>query len=158
ELTSSLDQAAADLSLAADLDRVRQDAATLVEGQGDPRRARAEYPKVLAQHGLDVVEGDLDEVAQSIRASAIRGDIIAALDNWAPAETDPQRRQRLLRLANSADEADPWRQAVREAIAKKDRNRVRQLVRGPGEGKPTPGVVLLLASTFREESEAPTAL
>jgi tetratricopeptide (TPR) repeat protein len=107
---------------------------------------------------LDVLEGDPDEVAQRIQASGVREDIVAALDDWARAETDPQKTQRLLRLANLADEPDPWRQAVRQALLQRDVRRLRQLVRGTGEGKPTPRVLLLLAEQFPLKSNEPTAL
>src|SRR5262249_28828930 len=48
QLRARLEQAQADLDLARDLDRVRQDAAMAVEGKWDPGRGRAEYPEVLA--------------------------------------------------------------------------------------------------------------
>jgi tetratricopeptide (TPR) repeat protein/tRNA A-37 threonylcarbamoyl transferase component Bud32 len=158
ELQQRVARAEADLQLARDLDRVRQEAATLVEGKWDAGRVRVQYPEVLSKHELDVLGGDLDELADAIRASAVREDIIAALDDWAKAETDPQKKQRLLRLANRADEPDPWRQAVRQAVAQRDERRLQQLVLGTGEGKPTPGVALLLARTFRKDNVEATAL
>jgi serine/threonine-protein kinase len=158
DLDGKLDRAEADLKLARDLDRVRLEAATLVDGKWDPRRVRAQYPKVLTRHGLDVREGDLDHLAQTIRVSAVRESIVAALDDWARAETDRPRKQRLLRLANRADEPGPWRQAVRQALAQRDEKRLRQLVSATGEDKPTPGVVLLLANAFALTSEEPTAM
>jgi serine/threonine-protein kinase len=158
ELNTRLDRAQAELELARDLDRVRQEAATLVEGKWDPSRRRALYPEILARHRLDVLGGDLDELAEAIRGSTVRESIVAALDDWAQAETDRPRKQRLLRLANSVDEADPWRQAVRQALTRRDGQRLRQLEAGTGQGKPTPGVVLLLAGAFRLDSEEPTRL
>ncbi len=159
ELDGRLKQAEADLDLARGLDDVRQRAATAVSVKWNPRRMmRAEYPEVLARHGLDVLEGDLDELAEKIRASAVRESIMAALDDWAMTETDSSRKQRLLRLANSADEPDLWRQAIREAVARRDRKRLRELVRGNGDGKPTPGVVQLISSVFSQESQEATAL
>jgi serine/threonine-protein kinase len=159
QLEQRLAQAEIDLALARELDGVRQQAATQVEGKWDPDgRMREKYPQVLSRHGLDVLEGDLDELAQTIKASAVRDDLVAALDDWARAETDPQKKQRLLGLANRADESDPWRQAVRLAVARRDGKRLRQLVRATGEGRPVPGVVLLLADIVEQESEEPTAL
>src|SRR5262249_52770427 len=95
---------------------------------------------------------------ETIRGSAVREDIVAALDDWARMETAQGRKQRLLELANRADEPDPWRQAVRQAVARRDRGRLRELVRSTRQGKPTPGVVLLLAGRFPQESREPTAL
>jgi tetratricopeptide (TPR) repeat protein len=158
ELHARLLQTESELELARDLDNVRQNAATLVDGKWDPGRAREEYPEVLARHGLDVLEGELDELAELIWTSAVRDSIIAALDDWARVEIDRQRKLRLLMLANRADEPDQWRQAVRQALVSKDEKRIRQLVGETKNGKPTPGIVLLLASFFRKESEAPTVL
>jgi tetratricopeptide (TPR) repeat protein len=113
---------------------------------------------VLARHGLNVLEGELDELAQTIQASAVRDDIVAALDDWARAETDRQRWPRVLRLANLADEPDAWRQAVRQSAARGDVRWATRLVREVGKGKPTPGVVLLLAEAFPREREEPMGL
>jgi tetratricopeptide (TPR) repeat protein/serine/threonine protein kinase len=158
DLDSQLDQAEKDLALARDLDRVRQEAAALVRGQFGDQRMRADYPEVLARHGLDVLEGDLDELSRTIRASAATRDVVTALDDWAQAETDPARKQRLLKLANLADEQDVWRHAVRQALARGDGQRLRKLVQERGEGKPTPAVVRLLTAPFGRESAEATAL
>jgi tetratricopeptide (TPR) repeat protein/tRNA A-37 threonylcarbamoyl transferase component Bud32 len=160
-LQARLVQARRELDLASDLDDVRQKAAIPVEGKWGNERMRQEYPRVLAGHGLDVLEGDPEELARAIRASAVREDIVAALDDWARAERrlqNWQKQQRLLRLANLADEPDPWRQAVRLALIQGDLERLRHLVRGTGQGKPTPAVVLLLAASFPEQSAKPTDL
>jgi tetratricopeptide (TPR) repeat protein len=157
-LQQRLEQAEADLALAHDLDRVRQEAATFVDGKWNPGRAREQYPEVLARHGLDVLEGDVEEVAQRIRVSAVREDLVAALDDWARHETAPQNIQWLLRLANRADEPDAWRQAVRQAVLRRDRKRLHQLASNTVKGMPTPGAVLLLAARFSWESPEPIEL
>jgi superkiller protein 3 len=157
ELDARLTQAAADLALAEDLDRVRQKAATLVEGKWVIDQGSKEYPKVLARHGLDVLESDRDELVERIQASAVRESIVAALDDWALWEYDLAKRRHLLRLANSADEPDPWRHGVRQAVLGKDTSAARQLVRSIEKGKPTPGAALLLAVGFGMKSEEATA-
>jgi tetratricopeptide (TPR) repeat protein len=158
EWQDSLARAEDDLHLARKLDRVRQEAATLAEGDWDPGRVREQYPKVLAEHALNVLEGDLDKLAEMIRARAVRESIVAALDEWSREESNRQRQHRLLELANRADDPEPWRQGVRGAFARRDVRRLRQLLRGMGPGKSTPGVVLLLASAFSRESQEPLAL
>jgi tetratricopeptide (TPR) repeat protein len=158
ELDARLDQAAADLALARDLDRMRQEAATPVEGRWNPGRVREQYPEVLARHGLDVLEGDLNELVRTIRDSAVRKDIVAALDDWARVEINHPRREHLLRLANRSDEPDPWRQAVRAAVVRRDGKQLGQLVRHTGQGKPTPALVLLLATALGPQSQEATAL
>jgi serine/threonine-protein kinase len=159
ELDAILQRAESELALASDLDDVRQKAATQVDGKWNPRRAVAEYPAVFAHHGLDVLEGDLDELADTVRASIVRESIVTALDNWAAWEIDPHRQKRLLRLANSADEPDPWRHAIRQALMTgRNEKALRQLAGETEKGRPTPSVVLLLASGLSKESQEPVAL
>jgi superkiller protein 3 len=158
ELETRLHRADVDLALARDLDDVRQKAATRVDEKWDAARGCAEYRKVFAWHRFDVLASDIDELARTIRGSAAREDIVAALDDWARVESDAKRRRRLLRLANGADEPGPWRQAVRQALAQQDRKQFRQLVRNAETGKPTPALVLLLAGEFSPKSDEPTAL
>src|SRR5262249_16274209 len=121
------------------------------EGQSGFDRRRVEYPETLARHGLDVLGGNPVELVEKIRAFAVRESIIAALDDLALQETDSTTRQRLLKLANSADEADPWRQAVRRALAQGQEKKLRQLAGQMAQGKPTSGVVLLLAFGLRRK-------
>src|SRR5205807_3984753 len=64
----------------------------------------------------------------------------------------------LLQLANRADEPDPWRQAVREAVVRRDDKELVRLANETENGKPTPGVVLLLTSRLGSDSAEATAL
>jgi hypothetical protein len=123
ELDAEVEQVQADLDLARDLDDVRQKAALLVDGKWDSGSGRALYPTVLEQHGLNVLEGDTDELVKRIRESALCQTIIAALDDWARSETDAQKERRLLRVANSAEEparggkrcVRPWPKTIESA-------------------------------------------
>ncbi len=153
-LQDKLAQAERDLKLARDLDEVRQKAATQGQGKWDPNRVAWEYPQVLATHGLDVLKGNLDELVQTIKASAVRANIVAALDDWTSEEGDTQLRGRLLKMANLVDEPDLWRQGVRKALAQGDVRRLPPFLHGTKQGKPTPGVVRLLALAMGENQEA----
>src|SRR5262249_50419906 len=116
ELKARLVRAKADLALARDLDQVRQEAGMVVEGGWDPGRVVRKYPEVLSRHGLDVLGGDRDDRVRAIRASAVRQDIVAALDDWASWERDRGRQVRVLEVAEAADEPEPWRRQVRAAV------------------------------------------
>ncbi len=157
-LQQRLKQAKDDLELARKLDGVRQRVATRAKGKWGAVRMQAEYPEVLARHGLDVLKGNPAELAETIRKSAVRENIVAALDDWAWTQTDRQRALRLLELANRADEPDPWRQGVRQALARRDRKRMRQLLGETRQGKPTPGVVFLLALALGSKNGEATVL
>src|SRR5262249_48125103 len=66
ELDARLNRAEADLALAREIDWVRQEAATLVEGKWEAERSRTLFPAVLARHGLGVWHADLVRPAQVI--------------------------------------------------------------------------------------------
>src|SRR5262249_2190221 len=148
DLDARLEQARADLELAEELDQVRQEAGLVVEGRWDPRRAVGKYPEVLSRHGLDVLAGDSDKLARAIRASAVRADIVAALDDWARWEPAPGRFRRVLEVAEAADQPEPWRRQVRAAVRRGDVGRLKQLAARVGAAEPTPGTVLLLATAL----------
>jgi serine/threonine-protein kinase len=165
DLQARLARARRELDLASDLDNVRHQAVTVTdEGKWGVDRMLEDYPRVLAKHGFDVLRGDLEELAQQIGASPMREGLVAALDEWARAEGwESPNWPRLLRLANLTDKSadlppDSWRQDVRLALLQKDPERVRQCLLDRREGKPTPAIVLLLASAFSTESAEPTDL
>jgi serine/threonine protein kinase/tetratricopeptide (TPR) repeat protein len=157
-LDARIAEAQADLDLARDLDDIRQKALAAVDGRWDPDRVRGEYAEVFVRHGLAVLEGELDVLAEKIRASAVRESIVAALDDWAYREVDHSRKQRVLALANHGDLPDRWRHAVREAVALGQRRQLRQFVHASGEGIPTAGVIRLLIGSMKEDKEKSIAI
>jgi tetratricopeptide (TPR) repeat protein/tRNA A-37 threonylcarbamoyl transferase component Bud32 len=158
ELDAAVEQAQGDLDLARELDDVRQKAVLPVEGKWNTRWLRAEYARVLLKHGLDVLAGDSGAGVERIQSSAVRESIVAALEDWAWAESDARKKQRLLQVANSADEPDKWRQTVREAVARGNRERLRQLAREVEADELNPSVVVLLALALGYEDKEATAL
>jgi Flp pilus assembly protein TadD len=144
ELQQSLGEAKEDLKLVRDLDRMRQEPATLVEGRWNPDRAVRNYPVVLSQHGLDVLGGDSKALVEKIRASAVRQDIVATLDHWAGWEPDRGLRARVLKVAEAADESR-WRCQVRAAVRRGDTGKLKQRAKQVGQAELTPGIALLLA-------------
>src|SRR5262249_20444763 len=91
---------------------------------------------------------------RAIRASAVRGDIIAALDDWAIWERDRGRRRRVLEVAEAADEPEPWRQQVRSSVRRGDAGQLKQLAARAAQAQPAPGTALLLAAALRDEEAA----
>jgi tetratricopeptide (TPR) repeat protein/tRNA A-37 threonylcarbamoyl transferase component Bud32 len=158
ELAAAVELTQAGLDLARDLDDVRQKAATLAQRETNPARVCAEYARVLAGHGLDVMVGNVAANVDRFQSSAVRKSVVAAVEEWASRETNVRRKVRLLQVANSADEPDPCRQAVRDAVAQGNRERLRQLTCEADQGKLTPSLVLLLASSVGNENEEATAI
>lgn len=151
-LRVEITNAEASVTLARDLDRIRLEAATLVNGQWNPKRIRTEYRQTLLDYGLDVLQGDVDTLATKIRHLPVPSSIVAALEDWAIWEPR-SGRQRLLELADRVDEPDSWRQAVRRAAVADQKHVARELARRPVAGKPTPTCVLLLVVDLPNGSE-----
>src|SRR5262249_17414020 len=116
DLDARLEQAEGDLALAEELDGGRQEAGMVVEGRWDPGRVVRKDPELLCGSGRDVVGAERGELVGAIRSSAVRQDIVAALDDWAYREQDRGRRLRVLLVAEAADQPEPWRRQVRAAV------------------------------------------
>src|SRR5205807_9482430 len=81
ELEEQLPGDEADRLLALRLEKIRLDLATLVEGRFDNRKGVAEYSQAFA--GFAILKEDAAAVAARLRASPIKEQLVAALDDWA---------------------------------------------------------------------------
>jgi tetratricopeptide (TPR) repeat protein len=120
-LEQQLTQGEADRQLAERLETIRQDRSTWVEGRFNDALAEREYPKAFAEAGLAVREEDAQLVSLSrrIRKSAIKEQLVAALDDWSDVAWRRYQKSlhaRLLRVARLAD-PDPSRDQVRDPAA-----------------------------------------
>ncbi len=139
-------QAQADLDMADDLEGIRL-LQTEVKGDDfDLERADPAYAAAFRGYGLEVMTADPGQTAERIAASAIREQLIVALDHWAGAKpkTDARGRERLLSLARLADR-DPWRRQLRAPEAWNDKQALKQLARQPAALEQPPVTVLALA-------------
>jgi serine/threonine-protein kinase len=104
DLRAQVERALADYALARRLDDARQRAFTKpVEGRLGFARAERDYAAALRDAGLGQEGEDAEAVAARVRASAVRGALVAALDDWAGGVTDQGRRVWLLEVARRAD-------------------------------------------------------
>jgi tetratricopeptide (TPR) repeat protein len=138
-----LDRAKADLGLARALDGVRLDKAAVVGGKWDPLRAAPAYAAVFQTHGLDLLRGEPGAVAGRIQGLGVRGQVVAALDDWALAEPDEARRGRLLAVARVVD-PNPWRDRFRDPKLWADPARLRRLARRANAGELSPALLVVL--------------
>jgi hypothetical protein len=83
DLKEQLQQAHDELDLVKQLDDIRLKPSLWVKGHFDYATAAREYPKAFEKAGLAVHQKDPSAVAIRIRESAIRDQIVAALDDWA---------------------------------------------------------------------------
>jgi Flp pilus assembly protein TadD len=117
DLRARAAQARSDLNLAVRLDAIRLRRATIVEGAFDNKTADRDYAAEFQASGLGQEGDDVDAVVAGIERSAIKNQLVAALDDWAVARIavtgDPERAGWLLRVARAAD-PDPWRDRFRD--------------------------------------------
>ena len=120
--------------------------------------ADAAYGAAFREGNIEVDALTPDESAERIRRSVIREQLLAALDNWALARSTKSGLpgpERLLDIARRAD-ADPWRNRVREAFERRDKNTLLELAEEPVMQPPTS--IHLLARALRDLEEDPAAI
>ncbi len=99
-----------------------------VAGVRDPAQIDRDYAAVLRDDGAPLDATDPEEMAAWVRASAIREQLIQALDSWAYLKRDAKidGAERLGEAAQRADGND-WRRRLRDLSARGDRAALEQL-------------------------------
>jgi serine/threonine-protein kinase len=154
ELRAPLVQAREDLTLAAKLDGIRLGRAALVDGKMVQFLAAPKYARAFRAHGLNVLGGDLEELVAQIQGSAIREQLVAALDDWASVEP---KRVKVRRLLEVARRADPGRlkDQLRDVKVWRDRQRLLRLARAAKGAQLSPALVETLAALLAQVKESP---
>jgi serine/threonine-protein kinase len=143
DLRRRLGQARRDLDLVIQLNAIRLRRVTRGELVFYQAQADREYQATFREAGLGTVRDDPAKVAAAVQASAVRGALVAALDDWAVCGTDTERRDWLLDVARRAD-PDPlgWRHRILDPAAWTDPTALTELARTVPGSQP---VSLLLA-------------
>jgi serine/threonine-protein kinase len=100
----------------------------ITEGHFDYAAAEREYALAFRQAGLAPLRLDVLTAVGRVRASAVREQLVAALDDWAHLTRDRRRRAWLLAVARRAD-PDPWRDRLRNPAVWQDRAALKRLAR-----------------------------
>jgi serine/threonine-protein kinase len=136
------EQVAKDRALVARLEEVR---ARNADQKGEDLRDKG-YREAFLGVGLDVDALPVAEAARWITERSVAVELAAALDDWAAARrrdfTMRERAQRLLDIARAAD-PDPWRDRLRDAIARNDRRTLNALADLDHTGQSAQSLVLL---------------
>jgi serine/threonine protein kinase/Flp pilus assembly protein TadD len=135
DLRGRVARARANLALVARLDRVREDRSAISNKtlDFDTAATATAYAGAFRGYGLDV-DGEAAAVAGQVRQSAVRAQLLAALDDWAEWTPDARLRARLLAVARHAD-PDPWRDRFRDPVLRADARALRELAaRAPLDG------------------------
>ncbi len=159
ELVPVVEQARRDLALVVELDDIRFRKWTWIaergwKGRYDTASAPGKYRRALAGAGLDLMALEPADAAQRITGSAVRADLIAAVDDWALYEPNPQVRERLVEVARRADPG-PWADRLRSAILWSDPGAVRQLASGADPAAVAPAALCALAALMRQHDLNP---
>jgi serine/threonine-protein kinase len=120
DLRRRVEQARKDLTLTEGLDAARLRAAAFAEDQLDFAGSERQYAAAVVEAGLGRKGDDVAAVAARVRQSAVRAEIVAALDDWASLLQPSRRRTFLLAVAREVD-PDPWRDQLRQPEVWDDR-------------------------------------
>ena len=115
ELRRRLDLGARELMLVARLDAIRLAPAASVGGVHDFGPSVRQYRSAFEKAGLGRVGDPPDAVARRIKASNIKGALIATLDDWVSRDEDSPQRSWAAEVARLADdEATAWHNQARD--------------------------------------------
>ncbi len=122
-LVERLARCRADLNLLNDLDRIDNRHWTVIGGKTrGARPAAAELPAVFARYGIVPGKMPQTQVIARIDESFIRDRILTALDRWLEWSRAPD----ILAILRAVD-PDTFRNAMREAVAAANKDRIKQL-------------------------------
>jgi tetratricopeptide (TPR) repeat protein len=137
-----------DLACADLLDGIRLKAATWVEGKFDFASADREYTELFQGRGLAVEGEDPEAVASRIRGSAIKAQLVAALDFWAIATKNPARRAWLMEVARRA-EPGVWSDRFRDPAVWRKPAALAEMARKASVAELSPQVLTVLGMALR---------
>ena len=161
DLQPAVARARADLALVAELDAVRMRRSLWVAAPGgkggfDEAGAPEAYRRVFRTRGLDVLAAP-EAAGEWATASAVRDELLVALDDWAVlALDDPAVRDPVLAAARRA-EPDPARNAYRDPALWADRGRLRALAAGGAADHLPVGLLVALADVMARRGVDPAA-
>jgi tetratricopeptide (TPR) repeat protein len=128
---AEVEQARRDLAFVVRLDDIRYRKWIWIAEEGGRGRfnepsAAPEYRQAFVERGLDLTALDPAEAAQRLGASAVKAELVPAVDDWALWEPEPGLRRRLLDIARRAD-GGPWLDRLRDPAVRNDRGAVEKL-------------------------------
>jgi serine/threonine-protein kinase len=149
DVRKRIDQAGRDLDLLIRLNNVRLRRVTrglLVFYQ---KQADREYQEAFRAAGLGNVNGPPASFAAGVKASAVRGPLLTALDDWAACSADKTRRDWLLEVARQvAPDPQGWRRRVMDGATWDNQAALTEFARSAPAGQPV-SLLLALAERLR---------
>jgi tetratricopeptide (TPR) repeat protein len=137
--------------------RLRQGAEK--EGRFDQGLADPLYEDAFRSYGLDRTRLSPTEVAALVTASAIRDDLVSALNDWSYVKRAAKSEgQQWVEGVLQRTDSDKWRARFRAAHARGDRQELRRLVRQPEVRNWPPSLLTLLAEVLLQVDAADAAV
>jgi tetratricopeptide (TPR) repeat protein len=157
DLRRRLDQARRDLDLVILLDTIRLRRVTRGELPFYKEQANRDYQKAFRVGRLAEVQDPPQNVAARVNASAVRGALVAALDDWSICATDKEQRTWLLEVARQADpDAEGWRMRVLDPAAWEDPEVLAELARTVPVAGQSVSLLLALGERLRTAGKLAT--
>jgi tetratricopeptide (TPR) repeat protein len=147
DLRRQVEQAESDLALVDRLEAARLEASAIVGSHLDYVSAARECAAAFRDAGIGQETEAPEVVADRIRSSAVREQLVAAVDDWALWVGNVPAREWLLAVARAAD-PDPWRDRFRDAAVWQDRRALERLAREAKPNELSPRVLSSLISTL----------
>jgi serine/threonine protein kinase/tetratricopeptide (TPR) repeat protein len=159
ELHGRLSGVRRDIDMAGRVEEARLQRAAVKDGHFDDAGADRAYGEVFRNYSLDIAVLAPDQVAEKIRASAIREQLVAALDDWlnVNALADAGIEERLLAVLERAD-ADSWRSQLRDAFRRRDAKALKELAADQRLSAQPPATVVLLGEALWRVGAFPLAI
>jgi serine/threonine-protein kinase len=139
-LAESLRQARSDYRIADRLERARENYPLLPDGAINYRQRARDFLRAFAQAGLTAGD-DVETAAASVRASRIRAQLVAALEDRAFVAFmlgDQPLVERSLRVARLADPGSPWRDRFRRRATWRQHQQLQELAATAFTSAPPP--------------------
>jgi eukaryotic-like serine/threonine-protein kinase len=141
------------------LDGIRLRRATRGELPLYKTQANEQYTNTFQEEGLATVHDQPAAVAMRVRTSAVRGALVAAIDDWSVCLTDKEQRLWLAEIARQADpDSAGWRERILDPKIWDDPVALTELAKTvPVDGQPV-SLLLSLGERLRAAGGEPEAL
>lgn len=118
---------------------------TFTAGKFENAAASSAYEEAFRGYGIDPTASDSAKTVELIRQSAIREQLITALDDWVFVypRADYTGRERVLGLVKAAD-ADNWQQQLRDPDTHKDKTKLEELSKDRRAATQPPSILVHL--------------
>ncbi len=144
DLQQRVRQLRVDVATSEKLDRVLL-LETFTAGKFENAAASSAYEEAFRGYGIDPTASNSAKTVELIRQSAIREQLITALDDWVFVypRADYTGRERVLGLVKAAD-ADNWRQQLRDPDTHKDKTKLEELSKDRRAATQSPSILVHL--------------